>query len=51
MTGRTRRVWKQIGKHNHLLDCECMAIVGAALHKRLKIMPAGLTEEVEHGEG
>jgi hypothetical protein len=51
MTGRTRRVWKQIGKHNHLLDCECMGIVGAALHKRLKIMPAGLTEEVEHGEG
>jgi len=52
MTGRTRRVWKQIGKHNHLLDCECMAIVGAALHKRLKIMPAGLTEEIENnGEG
>lgn len=51
MTGRTRRVWKQIGKHNHLLDCECMAVVGAALHKRLKIMPAGLTEEIEHGEG
>jgi hypothetical protein len=51
MTGRERLVWKQIGKHNHLMDCECMNIVGAALHGRLKVSPASLTEEVENGEG
>jgi hypothetical protein len=51
MTGRERLVWKQIGKNNHLLDCECMNIVGAALHGRLKVSPANLTEEVENGEG
>jgi hypothetical protein len=51
MTGRTRMVWKQIGKQNHLLDCECMNIVGAGLHKLLNITPASLTDEVENGEG
>ena len=52
MTGRTRLVWKQIGKDNHLLDCECMNIVGASLHKLLNISPASLTDEVENnGEG
>jgi hypothetical protein len=52
MTGRERLVWKQIGKNNHLLDCECMAIVGAALYGRLKVSPASLTEsEFDNGEG
>jgi phage terminase large subunit GpA-like protein len=52
MTGRTRFVWKQIGKQNHLMDCECMNIVGAGLHKLLQVSPAGLTEsEFDNGEG
>jgi hypothetical protein len=51
MTGRERLVWKQVGKHNHLLDCECMNIVGAALYGRLKVSPASLTEEEVNGEG
>jgi hypothetical protein len=51
MTGRTRMVWKQIAKDNHGLDCECMNIVGAGLHKLLNITPASLTEEFENGEG
>ena len=51
LNGRTRMVWKQIGKQNHLLDCECMNIVGAGLHKLLRISPASLTEEEINGEG
>ena len=51
LTGRTRMVWKQIGKQNHLLDCECMNIVGAGLYKLLRISPASLTEEEINGEG
>jgi len=51
LNGRTRMVWKQIGKQNHLLDCECMNIVGAGLYKLLRISPASLTEEEINGEG
>ena len=29
LTGRERMVWKQVGKNNHLMDAECMNIVGA----------------------
>ena len=47
MTGRERFVWKQIGKNNHLLDAECMGLVGAALHGRLKVTPADLAENLE----
>jgi hypothetical protein len=51
LNGRTRMVWKQIGKQNHLLDCECMNIVGAGLYKLLRISPASLTDEEINGEG
>jgi len=47
MTGRERYVWKQVGKNNHLLDAECMGLVGAALHGRLKVTPADLAENFE----
>jgi len=49
LTGRTRRVWKQVGKNNHLMDCECMGLCGAALHGRLRVVPTSLTEEDLHG--
>jgi hypothetical protein len=47
LTGRERMVWKQVGKNNHLMDAECMNIVGAALHGRLKVTPADLAENIE----
>jgi hypothetical protein len=31
------------------MDCECMGLCGAALHGRLKVIPASLTEEDLHG--
>lgn len=48
-TGKTKYIWKQVGKHNHLMDCECMNIVGAALHGRLNLQPSNLTDEEDHG--
>jgi hypothetical protein len=38
-------VWKQVGKNNHLMDAECMNIVGAALHGKLKVTASDLEQE------
>jgi hypothetical protein len=46
LTGRAKIIWKQIGKNVHLRDCECMCIVGAALHKRLNLMPANIEQDL-----
>lgn len=35
--GRAKSFWKQLRRHNHLNDCECMQVIGAML--------AGLIEE------
>jgi len=45
LTGRERMVWKQVGKNNHLMDAECMNIVGAALHGKLKVTASDLNQE------
>ena len=45
-TGRSKMMWKQISKDSHLRDCECMNIVGAALHKLVNIT----TSEIKHDE-
>jgi hypothetical protein len=46
LTGRAKIIWKQIGKNVHLRDCECMCVVGAALHKRLNLMPANIEQDL-----
>ena len=44
MTGRTRMVWKQVKKHNHLRDAELMNIVGAILHGLMDADPAPIED-------
>jgi hypothetical protein len=34
-----------VGKNNHLMDAECMNIVGAALHGKLKVTASDLNQE------
>lgn len=44
MTGKTRMIWKQVKKHNHLRDAELMNIVGALLHGLIDSDPVPVEE-------